>query len=208
MVLDVIQVTKDLFSASFVINRGNDEIGNFSLQGRLGSMEAEIQGKINERCFKMAYGKMDDLEVVHPFRPYTIYEANFPNGTVYQTKFNGGLFKKFDYHQMKLNGITFDLFPIGFGNEGSKSPVYNANRQIAQIEKDCIVYNDLHNYRIFAEDLFAAQVAIFFSIYMYINAGYKPGTKVVSSKVKVVSTTTNKVLKAKYNPDFTKNIEK
>ena len=43
---------------------------------------------------------------------------------------------------------------------------------------------------------------------MYINAGYKPGEKVVSSKVKAVSTTTNKLLKEKYNPEFIKSIEK
>lgn len=207
MILDVVQVSKDLFSASFTIERENTQIGNFSLQGRLGSMEAEIQGTIHEQAFKMVYGKMDNLEVDHPFRPYLIYKGSIPDGTVYQTKFNGGLFKKFDYHQMKLNGMIFDLFPISFGNEGSKLPIYNGNKQIAQIEKDCIVYNDLHNYRIFAEDSFASQIAIFFCIYMYINAGYKPGEKVISSKVKVVSTTANKLLKEKYNPEFIKSIE-
>lgn len=208
MVLDVMQVSKDLFSASFVIKHENTQIGNFSLQGRLGSMEAEIQGTIHEQFFKMSYGKKDDLDVAHPFRPYLIYKGNIPDGTVYQTKFNGGFFKKFDYHQMNLNGMIFDLFPIGFGNEGSKSPIYNGNKQIAQIEKDCIVYNDLHNYRIFAEDSFASQVAIFFCIYMFVNAGYKPGEKAISSKVKIVSNTTNKLLKEKYNPDFIKKIEK
>ena len=74
MILDVIQVSKDLFSASFEIKRENTQIGNFSLQGRLGSMEAEIQGTIHEQTFKMVYGKMDNLEVDHPFRPYLIYK--------------------------------------------------------------------------------------------------------------------------------------
>ena len=207
MILNIIQVSKDLFSASFTIERENTQIGNFSLQGRLGSIEAEIQGTIHEQAFKMAYGKMDNLEVNHPFRPYLIYKGSIPDGTVYQTKFNGGLFKKFDYHQMKLNGVTFDLFPIGFGEKGSKSPIYSGNKQIAQIEKDCIVYNDLHNYRIFAEDSFASQIAIFFCIYMYINAGYKPGEKIISGKTKTISVTTNKLLKEKYNPKFTENIK-
>ena len=105
MILDVIQVSKDLFSASFIIERQNIKIGNFSLQGRLGSMEAKIQGTIYEQPFTMVYGKMDNIEVDHPFRPYLIYKGDIPDGTVYQTKFNGGLFKRFDYHQMKLNGI-------------------------------------------------------------------------------------------------------
>lgn len=208
MILDVIQTSKELFSASFIIERQNIKIGNFSLQGRLGSMEAEIQGTIYEQPFKMVYGKMDDLEVDCPFRPYLIYKGDLLNGTVYQTTFNGGLFKRFDYHQMKLNGKIFDLFPIGFGKEGSKSPIYNGDEQIAQIEKECVVYNDLHKYRIFAVDAFASQIAIFFCIYMYVNAGYKPGEKVVHSEVKVVSTTTNKLLKEKYNPEFINGVEK
>ena len=43
---------------------------------------------------------------------------------------------------------------------------------------------------------------------MYINVGYKSGEKVISSKVKVVSITTNKLLKEKYNPEFIKSIDK
>lgn len=208
MILDVVQVSKDLFAASFVVKRGSAQVGNFSLKGRLGSMEANISGKLFEHSFDMRFGKSDNIDVARPFRPYIIDENGVQNGVVYQTKFNGGLFKKFDYHQMKLNGMIFDLFPIGFGNEGSKSPIYNGKEQIAQIEKNCVVYNDLHKYRIYAVDTFASQIAIFFCVYMYINAGYKPGEKVVHSEVKVMSTTTNKLLKEKYNPEFIKSIDK
>lgn len=208
MILDVIQVSKDLVAANFVIKRENTQIGSFSLRGSLISMEAKIQGIIYEQAFKMVYGKMDNLEAKRPFRPYLIYRGSTPDGTVYQTEFNGGLFKKICCHQMKLNGMIFDLFSISFGNEGLKAPLYNGDKQIAQIEKDCIVYNDLHNYRIFAEDSFASQVAIFFCIYMYVCADYKPGKKVVWSKEKTFFTTTNKLLKEKYNPEFIKSIER
>lgn len=208
MILDVIQISKELFSANFIINRGSKQIGSFLLQGRLGSMEAIICGCFGERSFEMKYGSTDDLDIKYPFRPYIISENNIEYGTIYQTKYKGGLFNKFDYHQMKKNGLTFDLFPIGFGKEGSKSPIYIENKQIAQIEKESIVYNDLHNYRIYAKDDYSAYIAILFVVYMYINAGYKAGEKELSSTVKVVSTTTNKILKGKYNPDFKKNIER
>lgn len=207
MILDIIQVSKDLFSANFLINRGANQIGSFSIQGRLGSMEASITGEILEQRFGMNFGKLDDVEVSHPFRPYLLSENGIVDGMVYQTKYKGGVFKKFDYHQMKKGGITFDLFPIGFGNEGSKSPIYLGNKQIAQIEKECIVYNDLHDYRIYVKDDYASKIAIFFTIYMYVNASFKPGEKIVSSTVKVVSVTTNKLLKEKYNSEFTKYIE-
>ncbi|WP_294953169.1 hypothetical protein [uncultured Eubacterium sp.] len=207
MILDVVQVSKDLFAASFVINRGNVQVGDFSLKGSLGSMEANITGKLFEHSFEMRFGKSDIIEMAHPFRPYIIDKNGVQNGIVYQTKFNGGLFKKFDYHQMKKAGITYDLFPIGLGTDGSKSPIYQDNTQIAQIEKDCVVYNDLHTYKIFAQDEFSGEIAVLFAIYMYINAGYKPGKKDITSTVKVVTKTTNKLLLEKYNSDFTKYIE-
>lgn len=207
MILDVVQVSKDLFAASFVVKRGSAQVGNFSLKGRLGSMEANISGKLFEHSFDMRFGKSDNIDVARPFRPYIIDENGVQNGVVYQTKFNGGLFKKFDYHQMKKSGITYDLFPIGLGKDGSKSPIYQDNAQIAQIEKDCIVYNDLHTYKIFAQDEFSCKIAVLFAIYMYINAGYRAGEKAITSTVKVVTKTTNKLLLEKYNSDFTKYIE-
>lgn len=207
MILDVIQVSKNLFSANFVVKRGNVQVGNFSLQGRFGSMEANISGKLFEQDIDMQFGKIDDIDVTHPFRPYIINKNGIYNGVVYQTKNNGGLFKKFDYHQMKKAGVTYDLFPIGLGKEGSKSPVYQDNTQIAQIEKEWVVYNDLHIYKVFAQDKFSSEIAVLFAIYMYINAVYNPGEKVISSTVKVVSTTTNKLLLEKYNSNFTKYIK-
>ena len=207
MILDIMQTSKDLFLANFIISRGSNQIGSFSLQGKLGSMEANVVGEFLGQKFEMSFGKLDYINVSNAFRPYILSENGIVDGTVYQTKFNGGLFKKFDYHQMQKNGIIYDLFPIGFGNEGSKSPIYQKDKQIAQIEKSCVVYNDLHNYRIYAEDEYASNIAIFFVIYMYINAGFKPGEKFVSSTVRVVSVTTNKLLKEKYNPEFVKHIE-
>ena len=141
---------------------------------------ANITGKLFEHSFEMRFGKSDIIEMAHPFRPYIIDKNGVQNGIVYQTKFNGGLFKKFDYHQMKKAGITYDLFPIGLGTDGSKSPIYQDNSQIAQIEKDCVVYNDLHTYKIFAQDEFSGEIAVLFAeseleeaiIELFKNEGY------------------------------------
>lgn len=103
---------------------------------------------------------------------------------------------------MQKNGQTFDLFPIGMGKQGNKSPVYCGNTQISLIEKDCIVYNDLHEYHVFALDREAGLISALFCMYMYVNAAYKPGVKVTESKVNSVSVTTNKLLKEKYDPGF------
>lgn len=206
MILDVKQLSKELFAASFVIKRGLAEVGKISVQGRFGSMEATINGVFKGQYFEMDYIKNPIFKNRYDFRKYVISDNGYENGTVCQTEKKVGLFKGYSYRQMVYCGEIYEMFSLGMGKEGFKSPVYNKNRQIAQIDKDCMVYNQLHNYRIFAEDENSAKIAVMFCAYFYISGAYSPGEKVTSSKVKTVSVTTNKLLKEKYNPEFTADI--
>ena len=207
MIIDVMQISQDFCSASFTIKHKDEQIGSFSLQGKFYSPKAEIQGTIYGQPFKMVYGKMDGLEAKHPHRPYLIYKGDTLRGNVYEYQFNSGMFKNLGSDQMKIDGMVFDLFSIGLGKEGDKSPIYNRDKQVAQIDTPCVVYNELYNFKIFAEDLFASEVAILFCVYMYTNGCYQPGLKVVHSKTKTILITTDKALKEKYNPDFVKGIK-
>lgn len=201
MILELVQKNKDLFAAQFVIKRAAEQIGEASLQGRMGSMEAAIRGTFYNIDFEMTFDRRNALGK-KMFRPYLLKQGGMEVGSVYQTIHKEGMFKSYEYHHMVKDGMLYDLFPIGFGDEGGKCPIYLDCEQIAQVEKDCVVYNDLHNYRIFAADENAAFIAVLFCMYMYVNACYRPGEKAVSSKVKSVSVTTNKLLKEKYNPYF------
>ena len=78
--------------------------------------------------------------------------------------------------------------------------VYNENKQIAQIEKDLTIYNDLHNYKIYSiNDTF---ITVLMCLYGYINSSYKLGEKEIKSVLKGYSKTFNKELLAKYNPNW------
>ena len=103
---------------------------------------------------------------------------------------------------MEFNDKKYDLYPIGFGNEGGKHPVYCGDTQIAQVEKPAEVRDDLHNYTIYAIDSDAAELSVLLVAYMYVNANYKPGEKVTKSYVKCYSITKNKTLLSKYDPEF------
>lgn len=207
MILDVIQTSKELFAANFIVNRGNMQVGTFELKGGLGTMEVRVHGTIFEQVIDMTFGKTDDIEVSHPFRAYQIYKNGIYNGVVYQTTSDERWFKKYGYHQMKKSGVTYNMFPVGLGKNGIKSPIFQDNSQIAQVEKDCVVYNDLHIYKIFARDEFTSEIAVLFTIYYYINVNYKAGEKTITSTYKTISKTTNKLLLKKYNSEFTKYIE-
>ena len=205
MILNLIQTNKELFAASFVICRGLDEIGTVSLQGKMGSMEASIIGSFYDTGFEMGFERCHSIEK-KVFRPYLIKQDGVEIGAVYQTKYNGGLFQKFEFHQMKNNGLFYDLFPIDMGEDGCKCPIYRDGKQIAQVEKECVVYNDLHHYQVFASDAAAGLISVLFCLYMYVNGCYKPGEKAVISKSKTVAVTLNKRLKAMYNAHFKEGI--
>ena len=50
MILDIVQISKELFSAEFAIRTGSTPIGDIHLQGSLGSMEAEIVLNYQDTC--------------------------------------------------------------------------------------------------------------------------------------------------------------
>ncbi len=183
MILELKQINKELFSSQFVINRGKSEIGTVFLKGKSASMEADIFVDFNGTKIEMRHGRDKNIDV-KAFRPYLINQNDEHIGTVYQTQYNGGMFKKYDFHQMVKAGLTYDLFPIAFGNDGAKCPLYLGQEQIAQIEKDNIVYNGLHNYRIYSKDENAGLLSLLFCMYMYVIVCNKPGVNVVASEGK------------------------
>ena len=205
MILDIIQTSKELLTADFVIKHGEKQIGSFSLKGKLYSMEADISGTLYDCVFRITYDRR--LKSKETFRPYSILEFDREIGSIFRAERKISLFKGYGFRQMNCCGNTYTMYAIGMGNEGLKLPIYCGDMQIAQIEKDCIVYNGLHNYRAYIEQDVLIKVVAWFCAYLYVTGPYAPGEKVISGKTKIVSTTTNKLLKEKYNPDFKKNIE-
>ena len=99
------------------------------------------------------------------------------------------------------------MYTVGLGKEGYKFPIYKGSEQIAQVEKDCVVYNDLHNYKAFIKEEDYLNAVIYLCAYNYVTGPYEPGEKTYSGKETTVYITTNKLIKEKYNPEFTKYIE-
>lgn len=205
MILDVIQVSKELFSASFVIKRGLYEIGSFSLKGNIVSMEANITLNILGRQSELIFNRK--IQCKQMFRPYCVIECGFEVGKVFMAAKKISFFKRYDFRQLNYSDSVFLMYAVGLGKEGYKFPIYNENEQIAQIEKGCVVYNDLHNYKVYIKDEDCLNAVIYLCAYNYVTGPYEPGKKTISGKETTVYITTNKLIKEKYNPEFTKYIE-
>lgn len=204
MIFDIVQRTKALFSADFDIVHKGRIIGHMLFQGRLGSMEGvwtiQCLGRTvsMERCSAGEAGAVDEWT----FRPYAVSVDGSEAGAVYQTRHRAGLFRSFDYHRLQLLGTTYVEYLIALGKEGGKCPIYVGDRQAALIEKDSVVYNDLHHYHVTAAGEEPALAAVILCGYMYANAAYKPGQKVTKSVEKDYSKTTDKALLEKLDPQF------
>lgn len=214
MILKIEQQRKELFSADFTIWHLEKKVGSISVQGKLGSMEAEITIHLFDKDYYMVYAGGFLKERPLPdkskaYRPYKIFNSEHRIlGNIAQIDQREGWFTTISYmHMYIVDQEQYDLYPIGFGAEGGKHPVYCGNKQIAQIDKPCEIYNDLHHYTIYAVDQDAAEISALFAAYMYINASFEPGQKVKQSYTKCTSITLNKTPKQKYNPDFKETIQ-
>ena len=186
------QIDKDLFSATFEINEDTKTIGNVFLEGHLGTMEVSLSGQIYNNKFFLKY----DGSSREKFRMYDILVNDNVVGEVYQTIFKKNIFSKYEYIKCVYENNEYCAYEIGLGNKAVNC-IYLENKQIVQIEKDGTVYNDLHEFLIYAKDKQDLLIGLIVSCYMYINACYKPGIKVQKSVVKNYSKTTNKDLLAK-----------
>lgn len=214
MILKVEQLNKELFSAEFHILRNGMEVGQMRVEGKIYTMEVKVWLRIFEKSYTLQYSggliksaPLPDKEG-KSFRTYEIRSDIYGKaGNIYQVEKKEGWFNIINYLELIYSDLKYNLYPIGFGREGGKHPVYCGETQIAQVEKAGEIYNDLHHFDIYAVDQQAAEVAVLFTAYMYMNANFKPGEKVTKSYVKCTSITTNKTLKSKYNPDFVKGIQ-
>ena len=197
MSVSFVQQSKDLYAASFSISHNGYNIGQLNMKGKLGSKEGVWQGTVMGRSVVMQLDKSGT-----GFRPYSIKVDGNIVGSVSQMTVKTGLFSSYQYHQLVYNGTSYQLYAMCLGKAGSASSLYCGQQQLAEINKDATVYNDLHNYEVFALDEHSAFICMLLCCYMYVRGCYRPGEKVTSSVVTSVGITTTKALKEKYNPNF------
>lgn len=208
MVLQVQQTMKDMFAADFQILRNNIRVGDMTFRGKLGSQN----GDWNVAFYHHRLELMRDPDLrnglpKHAYRPYKIFQRQQHVGYVFNDRITFRFLVFDNVVRVYLDDKEFTMYFIGFGEEGAKNPIYCGDTQIAQVEKDCVVYNGLYRYQVYALDEYAAKIALLFCTYMYCCGAYVPGEKVVKAVSKAVSVTKLKPVLDKYNPAFVPSIE-
>lgn len=111
-------------------------------------------------------------------------------------------FNRYSYTELSLNNEIYYMYCVGMGKEGLKYPIYKGNIQIALMEKENIVINNLDEYVIYMQDDNYLDVALLIALYVDTRFAANRGVYVSSSVHKTYSLTFNKELKSKYNPEY------
>ena len=206
MFLELKQTKNELYEAEHTLLRGGAPVGVMRLSGRPGSMEGVWSVSFGGSTAVLQRGVYPDIPR-NACRPYVIYSGDgSAAGCVYQTVSEGGLFDRFAYHRCVLNGRVYDMFPISLGEGGVKNPVYTGGRQVGQIEKDTVIYNGLHDFRVYSTDPVAETACVVICCYMYSLAFFKPGKKPIRTTEKFFDRTKNKRLLAMYDESFVRKL--
>jgi hypothetical protein len=210
MNVGLIQTNNENYSADFdIIDDKNRKLGQLHYETKSKYKDTvnesgEWQGKIFGKQISMM---INSTEINKKTKtdyccPCTITINGNKRGSICQRTARTGLFSSYDFYEMQFGYCDYKLYPISFGEDGAKNPVYSNDVQIALIEKNAIVVDDLHNYYITSVDQFSSMIAILLSCYMYALVSYKHGTKITQSIEKYYFKNINKYLLSKYNPDF------
>lgn len=213
MILEVRQTKKELFSAAFEILHKKEMVGNIEVNGKIGSMEAEIRINLfdNEYSLKYAGGLLKEKRLGKGYRSYRTYTINNETnhrGTVYQVDWKQKMFLTTSYYEMEYRRLCYHSYPLALSKEGGRQSVYCGNTQVGQINTPREVFDDLYNFPIYAINQKEAQMCVLICAFMYVNVCFKPGEKVTKSYAKYYrSDTKDPFLVEKYHPDFVQSIE-
>lgn len=209
MIIEIRQTHRELYEDEFIIKCNAGKLGDVKVAGHLGSREAKVTINYGDNVIVMQPGKMMRLNKGDkPFRPYILALNERQVGGVYVSDSpDGGFFSKYCLYRLAINGKIYTMFPIGFGEQGAKNPIYMGETQVSEIGIPCVTYDDLRIYTLYVSENQDILPGILFCCSIFVIAHFHPGSKTIFGERKVVTVDKNKNLLAKYNPNFIKHIQ-
>lgn len=204
-----VRQTKSALSASFEIQVGSNVYGIADVKNNLtfgGACDIYIQGS---RAYKISYDINERIAstvktgTAKNRIPYMITGADGARlGSIRIKQSEGFFLTRYGYYEIQIWNKTYKMYSVGMGKDGMKYPIYDGDIQIALIEKECRVQNNLDNYQVYSlydeySDI-AHILCLYIDMITYPNRG-EIVTKSVQNNYKI---TTNKELKSKYDPNF------
>lgn len=195
----ILKQTASGFSAHYVVYKNDTVISNAHINNNFvfgGSVQFDsfLDGSIFDMCYKPFDKHISSVA-------YNVYHNNEVIGRLSSVA-EGKFLRAYEYFLFDFFGKTYRIYEVGLGDDGIKYPIYSDDKQIALIEKERVVYNNLDEYEIFAANDPDAFISYIAALYIDQRRYSHHGEKNTSAYEKYYLKTTNKELKAKYDPNF------
>lgn len=192
-------------TAEFVLLAGGQAVGDARFPDNFlfgGPCLCRYRGSSFELTYRPAPGRnLGRPAEEREFVPYLLTQNGAPCGQICAKEVKG-FFSGYGYVAMDLLGRSYEMFEVGLGSKGIVWPIYADGRQVAQLSKGTTVHNNLDEYEICALDTGSELAACLMCLYLDARSYARRGQITTASVEKVFLLTTNKRLKAKYDPTF------
>lgn len=202
MEIRIIQKNKELWSAEFDIVGNNQLLGKIWFRGSMGSIEGSFEIKYTDdyihmtptsvkKAVEMSEGYVQCGIFKNPYRPYLLEYNNSP-GIIFHHQI-----KNMSYRFLNICNNPLKMYPLGFGKKGMCCPIYRGNQCIAEIHKEPIIHDDLHEFTLCFPDYSIVPALIIYACHEYVIAYYKAGVKPTKGIQKDYYKTTDKKMLSK-----------
>lgn len=206
MVCEIRQVEAD-FSASFEINKDNETVGTIDfpfnfLFGSASTIHYEDEVFHLQYLSRLSRQFRESGSKSNQIMPYIIKRNDERIGTLYRRSSEGFFLTRYNYDCLEVQDGTYTMFEVGLGKDGIAYPIFFNDVLVAEIDKGCVVHNNLDLYTVYAVNEESLKMAIVLCTYLDAAEFAHRGEMVKSSAEMLCYKTTNKSLFSKYNPDF------
>lgn len=164
-----------MFEATFSIYCKNSNIGNITFEGRIGTPESEVSINVLNKYISLHRKRKSEKRGLDAYRPYTIEKNGVEVGEVFQATKKIGIFKSYGYQYANFDAAEFKMYPIGFGEQGARNPIFFEDIQVALLLKPAVIVDDMHNFEVIVRSDNDVEIAVVFVAYIYAKAFFKPG---------------------------------
>lgn len=195
------QRSRNLYKAELDVIIGQETVGRIFVKGSMWTPKSKVYVEINERTFYLHAKRSAAKRGLEDWWPYAI-ELDGEGREI------GEIFQAFDkvgnygYQYAEINYAEYKMYPIGYGEEGAKNPVYMGDMQVALVSKPAVIYDDMYEFDIVVRDEQYIEAAVIFTAYVYTSAFFKPGTVMKKGWKKTITVTEKENLLSKFDVRF------
>lgn len=204
--ISFLKQTKSQLNADYIVTRNGETIFNafIAFSPFYNSINLFSNGVLCCRFYKHVVLPIKDAHIFQKERiitRYTITTAyNETIGCIEKRK-QIGLFKP-PFFTITYHGQTYTIYEVGLGKEGMKYPIYFEGKQVALIEKEPIVKDNLDEYKLYYIDKSLEIICVILGLFIDIEH-YRNLAHIRESKSSFEYTyTLNRKIKDKYDPNF------